>query len=114
MKDVDHWLRGNPDAQEWPWECHPELSFRAMNEGAVLAAEAAAHGQLDRLRLVKREFPDVLDAVQRIRLSASKADLADVLDAYAALDLALHVATDDYEQLGGEKDDAGLVLRMVF
>jgi len=37
MKEVDDWLRGHLDAQQWLWECHPALSFRAMNEGEVLA-----------------------------------------------------------------------------
>lgn len=114
MKEVDDWLRENSAAQKWLWECHPELSFRAMNEGEILAPKKSAHGQLDRLRLVEREFPDVLAEVQRARLPASKAELSDVLDAYAALESALHVAANDYEQLGGETDSAGLIMRMVF
>ena len=114
MEDVDDWLCEHPTAQDWLYECHPELSFRAMADGRVLDDKKTAHGQVDRLRLVMREFPDVLDVVANTRLSSRDAQLTDVLDAYAALDSALHVAAGEHEELGGETDALGLIMRMVF
>jgi hypothetical protein len=40
--------------------------------------------------------------------------MTDALDAFVALYTALHVRAGDYEELGGEKDSTGLVMRMVF
>jgi predicted RNase H-like nuclease len=114
MKQVDDWLRQHPAAQDWLYECHPELSFRAMADGRVLDDKKTVHGQVDRLRLVLREFPDALDVVAATRLSSRDAQLTDILDAYAALDSALHVAAEEHEEIGGETDDAGLIMRMVF
>jgi predicted RNase H-like nuclease len=114
IKEVDDWLQGRAGAQGWLFECHPELSFRAMAEGRVLDGKNTAHGQVDRLRLATSEFPDALDAVSKTSFAAKDVRLADVLDAYAALDSALHVAARDYEELGGEPDELGLVMRMVY
>jgi predicted RNase H-like nuclease len=114
IKEVDDWLRACPDAQSWLYECHPELSFRASAEGRVLDDKKTAHGQADRIRLVEDGFRDALDVVAATRLKAGEAQLPDILDGYAALESALHVAADDYEELGGETDSAGLVMRMVF
>jgi len=40
--------------------------------------------------------------------------MADALDALVCLDSALRVAAEDYEELGGETDSTGLIMRMVF
>jgi predicted RNase H-like nuclease len=114
MKEVDDWLHEHPAAQDWLYECHPELSFRAMADGRVLDDKKTAHGQVNRLRLVLREFPDALDVIAGTRLSSRDAQLTDVLDAYAALDSALHVAAGEHEEIGGKTDGAGLIMRMVF
>jgi hypothetical protein len=39
--------------------------------------------------------------------------IVDVLDAYASLESALRVADGRYEEVGGEVDGVGLVMRMV-
>jgi predicted RNase H-like nuclease len=113
INEVDDWLRAQLGAQEWLFECHPELSFRAMAEGRVLDGKNTAHGQVERIRLVTSEFPDALDVIGATSFSAKDVQLADVLDAYAALDSALHVAAGDYEELGGDADNLGLVMRMI-
>jgi predicted RNase H-like nuclease len=114
VKEADDWVRAHPGTRAWLYECHPELSFRAIAEGRVLDDKKTAHGQADRLRLIERKFPDALDVIAATRLKAGDAQLPDILDGYAALESALHVAADDYEELGGETDSAGLVMRMVF
>ncbi len=113
VREVDQWLRENPGAQAWLYECHPELSFYAMASG-VLANKRSPHGQVDRLRHVSEEFPDAPTVISGSRFRAKDAELADVLDAYAALSSASHVRAGDFEELGGETDSAGLVMRIVF
>jgi hypothetical protein len=85
-----------------------------MADGRVLDDKKTSHGQVDRLRLVLREFPDALDVIASTRLPSQDAQLSDILDAYAALDSALHVAAGEHEELGGETDSLGLIMRMVF
>lgn len=113
IKELDGWLRSHPHGEQWLYEAHPELSFRAM-AGGVLPDKKTAHGQVMRTRLAVESFPDALDTIASTPLPSRDAQLADVLDAYAALDSALHVLADDHEQLGGERDDAGLVMRIIF
>jgi len=113
IKEADDWLRSHEGAQNWLFECHPELSFRAIADGRVLDDKKTSHGQVDRVRLIAHEFPDALDVIAETRLSSKDAQLADLLDAYAAADSAMHVAAGDYEELGGETDGAGLIMRMV-
>lgn len=123
---------GEPDRQGWLFEVHPEMCFRAMNDGVVAPPKASAHGQLQRLDLVRREFPD---AEERIRAwpGAARHSLLDVLDAYAACWTALrwgqtyagaaarrsHVSPP-LEVLGEDEDGrapreaaTGLLMRMV-
>ena len=114
VKEADDWMRAHPGDHVWLYECHPELSFRAIAEGRVLDEKKTAHGQADRLRLIEHRFPDALDVIASTRLKSGEAQLPDILDGYAALESALHVAAGDYEELGGETDSAGFVMRMVF
>jgi predicted RNase H-like nuclease len=111
--EADVWLRAHRDAQAWLYECHPELSFYAM-AGAVLDDKRSPHGQLDRLRHVTAEFRDAPEVIAASRFHAKEADLSDVLDAYAGLATALHIRTGEHEEFGGELDDVGLAMRIVF
>lgn len=114
MREADEYLQAHPGAQSWLWECHPELSFRALAEGKVLPDKRSVAGQAQRLVLLNAHFPDMLDALQALTSGSREAELADALDALVSLDTALHVRADDYEELGGEADSTGLVMRMVF
>ncbi len=114
IREADQFLRANPGAQEWLWECHPELSFRALAEGKVLPDKKSVAGQAERLALLTDRFPGVLDALLNVPAGNRQAELADALDALVSLDTALHVRAGDYEELGGQIDDAGLIMRMVF
>ena len=96
VAEIDGFLcaeRDGDDAlprQEWLFEVHPELCFLAMNGGG-LARKASAHGQLQRLDLVRDQFPD---AEERIRDwdEGSMYSLLDICDAYAACWTALRFA----------------------
>jgi predicted RNase H-like nuclease len=114
IREADEYLRAHPGAQAWLWECHPELSFRALAAGKVLRDKKSIGGHAERLRLMCDRFPHVLDALEAFAPSGRVADTSDALDALVALDTALHVLDDDYEELGGEKDATGLIMRMVF
>jgi predicted RNase H-like nuclease len=82
---------GRLPRQEWLFEVHPELSVIAMNSGAALPRKATAHGQLQRLDLVRAQFPD---AEQRVRAweGGARYSLLDICDAYAACWTALRFA----------------------
>ncbi len=117
IREADGWLRTHPDAQEWVYECHPELSFMQLAGGTALPQKRTAHGQAQRLRLVLREFPDALDALASMVLPAGVAGLDDMLDAYAALCTARRIGAGSHVTLGGspeEPDACGLVMRIVF
>ena len=114
VREADTFLRSNPAAQEWLFECHPELSFRAMPDGRVLPSKTSVAGAAERLALASKRFPNVLEALMKFEASNKQAELSDALDALACLDSALHVLADDYEEFGGELDATGLAMRMVF
>lgn len=107
VAEVDAFLReprpaGDPGRQEWLFEVHPEMCFRAMNGALVAPPKTVAHGQLQRLDLVRHEFPD---AEARIRAWADGArqNLLDVFDAYAGCWTALRWAQTD----GGAQERRG-------
>lgn len=114
LKEVDDWLGTHPGAQAWLYECHPELSFRAIADGRVLDSKKAVGGQADRMALVAAEFPDSWERIAAATFKAKDAKRDDIFDAYAACHSALQVAAGDYEELGGETDACGLIMRMVF
>jgi predicted RNase H-like nuclease len=114
MREADEYLLAHPGAQAWLWECHPELSFRALAEGRVLADKKSVSGQAARLVLLSDRFPDVLEALAALQTDRREAELTDALDALVSLDTALRIRAGDFEQLGGETDARGLVMRMVF
>lgn len=96
VSEVDAFLRaprrdGERERQEWLFEVHPEMCFRAMNGGEVAPPKTTAHGQLQRLDLVRRAFPD---ADQRIREweGGARHSLLDICDAYSACWTALRWA----------------------
>ena len=114
IRAADEYLRAHPDAQRWLWECHPELSFRALAAGEVLRDKKSVAGQAERLALLSERFPGVLEALQQLPAGSRQAELADALDVLASLYTALRIRANDFNQLGGETDAAGLVMRMVF
>ena len=88
VAELDEFMREPPmqsqtERERWLVEAHPEMCFRAIAGGLLPPSKASAHGQLQRLALVHREFPD---ADQRIRAweLGRKYSLLDICDAYAA------------------------------
>lgn len=87
-------LMGEPDRERWFVEVHPEMSLRAMAGERLLASKTSAHGQLERLELIGRTFPDSDRRIRDWRLGG-KLSLLDILDAYAACWTALRWAATD-------------------
>jgi predicted RNase H-like nuclease len=116
VREVDDWVRAHPDSERWLFECHPELSFLALNDGAPLREpKHTTAGRARRLQLVREAFPDAERRISAAPWSASQAATADLLDAYAALSTALACARGKQQELGdGERDSAGVLMRIVF
>jgi predicted RNase H-like nuclease len=112
IRDVDRHLRaGSGDDSREPedapiFEVHPELCFLRMNRGDPLERKSSARGQLSRLALVEREFPDLREAIGLCTWTA-RGGLIDVLDAYAALWTAIRYARGDEVEVLGVGDHHG-------
>jgi predicted RNase H-like nuclease len=114
IKEVDDYVRAHADSEDWLFECHPELSFWALNEESHLVDKHRAAGVMRRLQLVRNAFPDAEAQLARAGWSRKEATLADMLDAYAALTTAIACVRGDQKELGdGERDSEGVLMRMV-
>lgn len=113
MKEADEFLQAHPEAQEWLWEVHPELSFWDLADTKVLPSKTSVAGAAERLVHLCNRFPGVMEALVAFEPGNRQAQLPDALDALVCLHSALHVAADDYEEFGGERDSTGLAMRMV-
>jgi predicted RNase H-like nuclease len=115
IREVDEWVRAHPDSELWLFECHPELSFIALNGGAPLAAgKRSPAGARERLRLVRATFPDAEEQLATVRRPVTRAGRTDWLDAYATLHSAVAIACGEHVVLGGGARDAeGLPMRIV-
>jgi predicted RNase H-like nuclease len=114
VAQVDAFVRNQPAAEAWLWECHPELSFLALNDGAPIAADKRSPaGLVARLQLVCNVFADAEAQLARAPWPGNAVALSDALDAYAALSTAVVCARGEQEELGdGARDSAGLPMRM--
>jgi predicted RNase H-like nuclease len=93
------------------FEVHPELCFQRMG-GTSLASKKTAQGVLERLALVRAQFPDAEDRMRE----ADHGVMDDLLDAYAALWTARRIAElgiDCVEVLGSGETDGPLPMRIV-
>jgi predicted RNase H-like nuclease len=114
VSEVDSWLLEHPDAQDWLYEAHPELSFRAMHGRPLEESKHARAGRRARLGLICAAFPDARQVIGTTPIPTGQARLHDTLDAYAVLWSALRIARGDHTVLGGERDSRGLIMRIVF
>lgn len=113
IAEVDTWIREHPTSNGWLFECHPELTFARLRGGDPAASKHSPAGAVERLRLLRALFPDLEDKVGA--LTAPTADLADGLDAYAALSAALRCLRGEHEELGdGRRDSGSVPMRIVF
>lgn len=113
VAEVDRFARERPCSEAWLFECHPELSFRALGGGAPLAPKRSPAGRAHRSALVGQAFPDALERLAAAGWPIRDVAPADLLDAYAALTTAVRCARGEHRELGGgERDAAGVLMRM--
>ncbi len=111
IAEVDAWVQGHPTSEDWLFECHPELTFARLRSGHPAPPKRSPAGAIERLRLLRRLFPDLEDQVGT--LAAPGADLADSLDAYAALNVALRCLRNEHGELGdGQRDSENVPMRI--
>lgn len=117
VAEVDAVLRARPALTGRIVEVHPEVSFRAWNEGVAFAAsKKRTEGFTPRLALVTRHFG--ADAFARVRSRWTKSRVADddVLDAFAALWTAERIAGGASVSLPDRppRDAFGIPMRIVY
>jgi predicted RNase H-like nuclease len=112
VAEVDDWVRAHADSEGWLYECHPEVTFAALNGGAPLADKRSGSGLLARLRLVGERFPDAEERLAAAPWPGRAVAAADLLDAYAALTTALRCARGEHELLAAGRDRLGIPMRI--
>jgi predicted RNase H-like nuclease len=86
IRDVDAELQNNPHLRDKVYEVHPEISFRALNDGVpIIAAKRNSEGESIRRSLVENHFG--AGAFDEIRKNHYLKDAAnhDINDAFAVL-----------------------------
>lgn len=110
IRDVDDVLRARgPEVHLRVVECHPEVAFAVLADGAVaLGTKKSAAGALQRLHLLEQCFAGGLPSDV-----PAGAALDDALDAAACALVARRWAQGRAEVLGGETDATGVPMRIV-
>lgn len=104
-----------PSLQKQVREVHPELSFRAMNDGEPVSySKRKLLGMLRRLELLEEHFDGVRDALEEF--PSSKVGDDDVLDAYAAAWTARRILRGEAVRIPEEpeRDSEGLRMEIWF
>ena len=116
IRELDGWLQSRPD-RRWR-ECHPELAFRGLNGGRVLACgKKTREGLEERLRLLERLWPHAGRLFEAARAGHPRARVADddIVDALA-LAVAAWAGAGRLRCLPAEAefDATGLPMEIVF
>jgi predicted RNase H-like nuclease len=117
---LDALLTERPERQQWLVEAHPELSFLALARArGQLAADAqlppkrSGTGGSLRAALIADALPDSEERIAAAPWPRREVARDDLLDAYAALWSALRHRAGTAMVLGGERDERGLLKRIV-
>jgi len=96
----------DPGSCPWAAEVHPEVSFRVMAGNPMSFHKSLQAGVAERLALLERHFPDIVDAAVRTqRTGPPHPGLDDVLDAVAAAWTARRLIQGKAVRLGGCEED---------
>ena len=106
-------MRAHPDSERWLFECHPELSFLALDAGRPLDGKRSPAGARRRLQLVSAVFPDAAERIAAAPQPGTQADPSDWLDAYAALTAAVAIIRGEHVTLDAARDAEGVPMRIV-
>lgn len=94
IREVDEFLRHNPDWIDCTWEVHPEVSFCYLADNRPMQfSKKSQEGKLQRLNLLKPYFGEAIESAIFYR-NHSFCTEDDVLDAFAALWTAERLATN--------------------
>jgi predicted RNase H-like nuclease len=109
IAEVDDLLRDDLTAAARVVEVHPELSLHRLAGGPRLPGKRTLPGRLSRLDVLRRWLP-ALDLPAPL---PARARPDDCLDALAAAWSAMRWQRGEAQVLGGERDGAGLPMRIV-
>jgi predicted RNase H-like nuclease/RimJ/RimL family protein N-acetyltransferase len=114
--EVDRLLAAEPEAAGWLVECHPEVSFRALNHGEPMAeSKKTEEGRAARRQLLAEVFADATDVLDLAAEAYPRSSVAidDLHDAYACLHTAIACADGLHEYVGPvDVDSAGRPMRI--
>ena len=121
IREVDDWLRKNPELGKQVYEVHPEVSFYYWNEEKPMEyAKKSGFGFLERYKLVTAQHGE--KAVLKIRKEHKRSDVADddILDAIAAAWTARRINFGEKKKKYKcipegvpERDEMGLPMQML-
>lgn len=118
IREVDEFLRQNPDARGIVREVHPEVCFCTLNKSAMVHGKKTVEGAQERRAVLERYYPRIgeliADAQKRLVRTRS-ASLDDVIDAAAAVIIGLGYP-DGLATLptSPPSDEHGLPMEMVY
>jgi predicted RNase H-like nuclease len=116
IAEVDRYLRANPGSPDRIWEVHPELCFKALNEGApVLIRKGKPEGLRERRALLSRLVIDLEQTIDQALESAPRSVVKedDVLDAIVGCVTAATWSPESTVQAtDGDRDAYGLPMQM--
>ena len=113
IRDIDTELQKNPHLRDKVYEVHPEISFRALNDGAsIIAAKRNSEGESIRRSLVENHFGE--GAFDEIRKNHYMKDVSnhDINDAFAVLWTAERIFNGKAVSIPAEKEFDSVGLRM--
>lgn len=116
IREVDTFVRANPQCHEWLFEAHPEVCFREMARHAGrggLTSKHAPAGQLERVNLLGPSLAAWGLSLPAPVPTVTGAGSDDVLDAFACLWTALRHRDGTSRVLGGDDDSRGVPMRIV-
>ena len=117
IKELDYFLRANPELKKSFFESHPELCFAWLNHGEILLSKKKSEeGRLQRLKLLQKIIDFKKDDIEEWRtvLGRSKVKMDDVLDAAVlAVCAAMPPSCRIYIPEKIEKDSFGLRMNIV-
>jgi len=116
IREMDAFLRADPSRVHWIREVHPEVSFRAWNEGVPMShGKRSEPGRLERAALLDAHCGRSWRRAGQ-RLASGQAASDDLLDALAALWSAQRLVQGHAEWLPEEPpaDAAGLPMAIAY
>ena len=108
IREVDSWM--TPELQSRFREMHPEVCFRGITGKIMAFHKSKSEGVEERLQALRPFFVDL----EKILASIPAAFIADALDALVGLASLSRWINGQGESLGGQKDERGLRMEMVY